>query len=190
MYRFKSIKYLATTGLITAVLIIIANISFWLFNWIVISFFGGTVTFQLFDAFFIAFCALFPGPMMLFAGPIAGVIFDLISSVKIIVIPITILIRVLMFFMIKLLTVKNWWWSSVYSFFLASLILLFGYPLSYLIIYHNQAIVINELITDTIQASCAYLFALLIYYLLFKRQTNNALWNDYQFSPLKNKKIA
>lgn len=190
MYRFKSIKYLATTGLITALLIVIAYTSYWFFNWIVISFFGGTSTLQLFDAFFLAFCALFSGPMMLFAGPTAGVIFDLISGVKMIIIPATILIRILMFFIVKILTIKKWWWSSFYSFFLASLILLFGYPLYYLIVYQDWAIVINELITDTIQAGFAYLIALLIYYSLFNRQnkTNNAFWNDQQFDYLRKQK--
>ncbi|BDT03861.1 hypothetical protein [Spiroplasma ixodetis] len=41
---------------------------------------------QLFDAVFIPFCAFFEGPMLLFAGPIAGGIFDLISGFKIVVI--------------------------------------------------------------------------------------------------------
>gem|GEM_PF-5902307 len=44
---------------------------------------------------------------MLFAGPTAGVIFDLISGVKMIIIPATILIRILMFFIVKILTIKK-----------------------------------------------------------------------------------
>lgn len=189
MYRFKSIKYLATTGLLTALLIVIAYLSSWFFKWISISF-GATATLQLFDAFFITFCALIPGPMMLFAGPIAGVIFDLIGGVKIIVVPATILIRILMFIIIKLLTNKKWWWSTFYSFFFASLVLMFGYPLYYLIIHQSRAYVINELIVDTIQAGFAYLIALLVYYPLFKRQkkTNNAFWDDRQFDDLKKQK--
>ncbi|MDQ7983112.1 MAG: hypothetical protein REH79_02695 [Spiroplasma sp.] len=190
MYRFKSIKYLSTTGLITGLLVVIGYTSYWFFSWVITGALGGTTTLQLFDAFFIPFCALFKGPMMLFAGPIAGAIFDLISGVKLIVIPATIIIRILMFFAIKLLTRQKWWWSSFYSFFFASLILMFGYPLYYLPVYQDKAIVINELITDTIQAGFAYLIALLIYYPLHNRQvkTLNSFWDDQQFDYLKQQK--
>lgn len=188
MYRFKSVKYLSATGFITALLFIVGYLSALFFSW-AINAFGGTTTLQLFDALYIPFCAIFKGPMMLFAGAIAAGIFDLASGVRIVAIPITILIRVLMFFVIKLLTNKKWW-SSFYSFFLAAAILMFGYPLYYVIIYHDKAIVINELIVDTIQAGFAYLIALPLYYYLYHMQirSNNHLWDDNQFDYLKPKK--
>lgn len=189
MYRFKSIKYLTTTGIITALLFVIGYTSGLFFSWSINSIFGGTTTLQLFDALFIPFCAIFKGPMMLFAGPIAGALFDLASGVKIVTIPITILIRILMFIVIKLL-INNKWWSSLYSFFIAAIILMFGYPLYYVIIYHDKAIVINELITDAIQASFAYIVAISFYFYLYKLQlnSNNYFWDDLQFDYLKTKK--
>ncbi|MBE4704381.1 hypothetical protein [Spiroplasma platyhelix] len=185
MYRFKSIKYLAVTGFMTALLFVVAYLSSLFFAW-TISVFGGTTTLQLFDALFVPFCAIFKGPMMLFAGSIAGGIFDLVSGVRIITIPVTILIRVLMFFIIKLLT-NHKWWSSFYSFFIAVVILMFGYPLYYVMIYHDRAIVISELIGDTIQAGFAYVVAVPLYYYLSRIQTNNHFWNDSQFDYLRSK---
>lgn len=186
MYRFKSIKYLAATGLITGLLFVVGYCSSLFFTW-AISAFGGTTTLQLFDALFIPFCAIFKGPMMLFAGAIAGGLFDLVSGVRIVTIPVTILIRILMFFIIKLLTNKHWC-SSLYSFFFAVVILMVGYPLYYVIIYSDRAIVINEFIADAIQAAFAYVVALLLYYYLYKAQLNNHFWDDRQFAYLKVKK--
>lgn len=188
MYRFKSIKYLSATGIITALLFVVGYISSIFFSLVILAF-SGTATLQLFDALFIPFCAIFKGPMMLFSGSIAGALLDLVSGVKIVTIPITILIRVLMFFIIKLL-LNNKWWSSFYSFLVASIILIFGYPLYYVIIYHDRALVINELIVDTIQASFAYFVAIPLYYYLYKVQekSKNHLWNDSQFDGLKLKK--
>lgn len=189
MYRFKSIKYLTATGLITALLFVVGYSSALFFSWAINSIFGGTTTLQLFDALFIPFCGIFKGPMMLFAGSIAGGLFDLASGVKVVTIPVTILIRILMFISIKLLISRKWW-SSFYSFFVAAIILMFGYPLYYVIIYNDQAIVINELITDAIQAIFAYIVAIILYYYLYKLQinSNNHLWDDRQFDYLKPKK--
>ncbi|MGL5268277.1 MAG: hypothetical protein ACRC8P_00685 [Spiroplasma sp.] len=186
MYRFKSVKYLSATGLITGLLFVVGYLSSLFFSWTITSLFGGTTTLQLFDALFIPFCAFFKGPMMLFAGPIAGGLFDLVSGVQAITVPVTILIRVLMFFSIKLLT-NSKWWSSFYSFFIAVIIFMIGYPLCYLIIYNDKAIVINELIVDAIQGSFAYIVAIILYYYLYKKQnkTNNHFWDDCQFDYLK-----
>lgn len=189
MYRFKSIKYLVTTGLITGLLFVVGYVSAIFFSWAITSVFGGTTSLQLFDALLIPFCAFFKGPMMLFAGPIAGALFDLVSGIRAITIPATILIRILMFVSIKLLT-NSKWWSSFYSFFIAVLILMLGYPLYYLLIYNDRAIVINELITDAIQASFAYVVALILYYILYHRQvtTKHQFWDDSQFDYLKKSK--
>lgn len=190
MYRFRSIKYLAMTGIITGLLVTIGYCSTFLFGWAITSLFGGNSTLQLFDAVFIPFCAFFEGPMLLFAGPIAGGIFDLISGVKIVVIPITIFIRILMFFVIKLL-INKYWWSTIYTFFFAAILLLI-YPLSYLVIYQDYAITVNELITDSIQAIFAYFVAVALYYALSKNKirSNYSFWNDQEFDYLKNKKIT
>lgn len=184
MYRFRSIKYLAMTGIMTALLVTVGYCSALLFGWAISSLFGGN-TLQLFDAIFIPFCAFFKGPMLLFAGPIAGGIFDLISGVKVVVIPITIIIRILMFIVIKLLINKHWW-SSFYTFFVAAILLLI-YPLYYLIIFQDYAITINELIIDSIQASFAYIVAILVYYALVKVQIKSKyhFWNDQQFDHFK-----
>lgn len=188
MYRFKSIKYLSVTGFMTALLFVVGYFSSLFFTW-AISAFGGTTTLQLFDALYLPFCAIFKGPMMLFAGAISGGIFDLASGVRIVTIPVTILIRVLMFFVIKILTIKQWW-SVLYSFFVAVLILMFGYPLSYVMIYHDRAIVITELITDAIQGGFAYCVAVPVYYYLHVMQikSHQHFWNDEQFTYLKPKK--
>lgn len=189
MYRFKSIKYLAATGLITGLLFVVGYVSAIFFGWAITSVFGGTTSLQLFDALLIPFCALFKGPMMLFAGPIAGALFDLVSGVRAVTIPATILIRILMFGSIKLLT-NSKWWSSFYSFFIAVVILMLGYPLYYLLIYNDRAIVINELITDAIQGSFAYVVAVILYYLLSARQvrTKHQFLDDSQFDYLKKSK--
>lgn len=189
MYRFHSIKYLAFSGMMTGLLIAIGYFSSFIFGWTITSLFGGNSTLQLFDAVFIPFVAFFEGPIMLFAGTIAGAIFDIISSVKIVVVPITIIIRILMFFVIKLLINKDWW-SSFYTFFFAAILLLI-YPLFYLIIYQDYAIVINELITDTIQAIVVYIISIPIYYALCKIQikSNNHFWDDRQFDYFKKEKV-
>lgn len=189
MYRFRSIKYLAITGMITGLLVTIGYCSAFLFGWVITSLFGGNSTLQLFDAIFIPFCAFFKGPMMLLAGPIAGAIFDLISGVKIVTVPITIVIRILMFIIIKLL-LNKYWWSSVYTFFFAAMLLLI-YPLYYLVLYQDYAITINELITDSIQATFAYTVAIPIYYALYKIQikSNYSFWSDQQFNHFKKEKV-
>lgn len=188
MYRFKSIKYLTATGLLTAILFVVGYLSSLFFTWAIAAF-GGTTTLQLFDALYLPFCAFFKGPMMLFAGAIAGALFDLVSGVKIVSIPATIVIRVLMFLIIKLLS-NNKWWSSFYSFLFAAAILIFGYPLYYVMIYHDKAIVISELIVDSVQGTFAYLVALPLYYYLDHRNTNNHFWDDSQFDYLKRKQKA
>lgn len=189
MYRFRSVKYLATTGIMTGLLIAIGYFSAFIFGWTITNLFGGNSTLQLFDSVFIPFTALFKGPIMLFAGSIAGVIFDLISGVKIIVVPITIIIRILMFFTIKLL-INKYWWSSFYTFFFAAILLLI-YPLYYLVINQDYAIIINELITDSIQIIVAYIIAIPIYYALHKVQnkSNYYFWNDQQFDCFKKEKV-
>lgn len=185
MYRFKSIKYLSVTGFMTALLVVVGYLSSLFFIWA----FGGTTTLQLFDALYLPFCAIFKGPMMLFAGAISGAIFDLVSGVRIVTIPVTILIRILMFFTVKILTIKQWW-SALYSFFVAVLILMFGYPLYYVMIYHDRAVVITELIADAIQGGFAYCVAVPIYYYLHLMQVRSQqhFWNDEQFTYLKAKK--
>lgn len=190
MYRFRSNKYLAITGMMTALLIVIGYFSTFIFGWTITSLFVTNSTLQLFDAVFIPFAAFFEGPIMLFAGTIAGAIFDLISGVKVVVVPITIIIRILMFVVIKLLINKHWW-SSLYTFFFAAILLLI-YPLYYLIIYQDYAIVINELITDSIQTIVAYIIAIPIYYALYKVQikSNYSFWNDQQFACFKKEKIT
>lgn len=189
MYRFRSNKYLAVTGIITGLLIAIGYFSSFIFGWTIISFLGVNSTLQLFDAIFIPFTAFFKGPIMLFAGSIAGGIFDLISGVKTIVVPITIIIRILMFFVIQLL-INDHWWSSLYTFFFAAILLLI-YPLYYLVIRRDYVIIINELITDSIQIVVAYIIAIPIYYALYKIQikSNYHFWDDHQFDCFKKEKV-
>ncbi|WP_338959098.1 hypothetical protein [Spiroplasma endosymbiont of Tiphia femorata] len=190
MYRFRSIKYLAMTGIITGLLVTIGYCSTFLFGWAITSLFGGNSTLQLFDAVFIPLLCFFWRANAVICRTNWGGIFDLISGVKIVVIPITIFIRILMFFVIKLL-INKYWWSTVYTFFFAA-ILLFIYPLSYLVIYQDYAITVNELITDSIQAIFAYFVAIPLYYALSKNKirSNYSFWNDQEFDYLKNKKIT
>lgn len=186
MYRMKSIKYLALTGIVTALLFIIGFLSSIIFTWVNIA---GFSILQLFDGLLIPFTAFFPGPMMLFAGPIAAALLDLISAVKTVVIPVSIIIRIIMFFIIKLLIIKKYWWSCFYAFLLAVVPLIILYPTSYIFIYNNKAIVINELISDSIQAVFAYVIGIIIYYFLFKieKKSSNNFWDDSKFDYLKNK---
>jgi len=67
---------------------------------------------------------------------------------------------------------------------------MFGYPLYYVIIYHDKAVIISELIADTIQAIFAYVIGIILYFYLYKKQINSDgyFWNDCQFAYLKSSK--
>ena len=93
MYRLKSLKYLATTGLITALLVMIAYIS----QFIRIDFGSGKGIIQLADGLFLALITLIKGPMLLISGILYVTIIDLVTG-YFIFISVSVVIRILMFF--------------------------------------------------------------------------------------------
>lgn len=186
MYRFHSIKYCTITALISAVLAIFGFVSYWAIGkWIAMSLNGGII--QLFDGLLIALTALIPGPMLLFSGLIAGLLTDLMiaSSFSLIMIPATLIIRILMFIIIRILMTKNWY-SCFWTFLLALLPIIVIYPLFILILY-GSALAIIEIIVDCIQCSLAYIVGVILYWQLVRIQlrSNNFLWNDKEFDHCK-----
>jgi len=190
MYRFRSIKYCTTTALLSVLLAIFGFGSYWIMGkWIAISFNGGVI--QLFDGLLIALTAFIRGPMLLFSGIIAGFLTDLMisSSFSLTMIPATIVIRCLMFFIIRLIMTKKWY-SCFWTFFLALIPIITIYPL-YILVLYDSALAIIEILVDTIQCGLAYIIAVALYWQLIRIESHNVvLWNDQEFDYLKKNKKA
>lgn len=90
MYRLKSLKYLVTTALITALLVTVAYI----LQFIRLG--NGKGILQLADGLFLALITLIKGPMLLISGVLYVTIIDIITD-GFIFIPVSIVIRVLIF---------------------------------------------------------------------------------------------
>ncbi len=173
MYRLKSIKYLATTGLITAVLVVIAYIS----QFIQFNFGVGKWVIQLADGLFLGLITLIKGPMLLISGILYVTIIDLVTG-GFIFIPISILIRILMF----LITYFGARILSRYcAIFVSSLMLLLYVLYSYFLFGPNVAIV--ELIADEIQIAVATIIGitLAIVFVRINEHSINKIWDDEQF---------
>lgn len=186
MYRFRSIKYCSTTALLSTLLAIFGFVSYWVIGkWIAISLNGGII--QLFDGLLIALTAFIPGPMLLISGIVAGFLTDLMiaSSFSFIMLPATVIIRILMFIIIRIFITKHWY-SCFWAFFLALLPIIIIYPLYTWIVY-GAALGIIELLVDCVQCGLSYIIGIILYSQLIgiKSHSNNFLWNDEEFNYLK-----
>ncbi|WP_338989592.1 hypothetical protein [Spiroplasma endosymbiont of Seladonia tumulorum] len=173
MYRLKSLKYLATTGLITALLVVIAYIS----QFIQFNFGVGKGIIQLADGLFLGLITLIKGPMLLISGILYVTIIDLVTG-GFIFIPISILIRILMF----LITYFGARILSRYgAIFVSSLMLLLYVLYSYFFFGPDVAIV--ELIADAIQIAVATIMGitLAIVFVRINEHSTNKIWDDEQF---------
>ncbi|AHF57607.1 hypothetical protein [Spiroplasma eriocheiris] len=175
MYRLKSIRYLTTLALVTAILIIIAFIS----QFIKIA--NGKSILQLSDGLFLGLTIFIRGPLMLIAGILYAGIIDLITG-GLVFIPVSIIIRILMFvltyFLYRIITryVAN---------LLSSLMLLWYVLYAYLLFGPSAAII--ELINDAIQIGICYIFSIIISVTLerINIKSNYRIWNDQQFDIYK-----
>lgn len=178
MYRFRSIKYIATTAVLTAILIASGYAS------TLIQVPGlGLGYLQIADMILLPLIYIIPGPMTLFAGPIALSIADMIGG-YFIFLPITISTRILMFLIIKIFNRK----VPILSFLLAVLPIIILYPpYTFLISNFDIAKLLNELIIDAIQVPTTYVFSLFILWTFIKidRIAIDGFWNDSQFDIYK-----
>ncbi|WHQ37546.1 hypothetical protein [Spiroplasma sp. SV19] len=171
MYRLKSLKYLVTTALITALLVTVAYVS----QFIRIG--NGKGILQLADGLFLALITLIKGPMLLISGVLYVTIVDVITG-GFIFIPVSIVIRILMFvityFLSRILTRYG-------AIFCSSLMLLWYVLYSYLLF--GSAVAIVELINDAIQIAVSTILGITLA-VVFRRvnhHSTNKIWDDEQF---------
>lgn len=171
MYRLKSIKYLTTTALITALLVVLSYAT----QFIRINNTKGIL--QLADGFFLALIILIRGPMLLICGILYSGIIDLISG-AFIFIPVTIIIRILMFCLTYFLTQK----LSRYVAMLLSSLMLYLYVL-YTYLCFGMSFAILELVNDSIQLAVCYIIGVSVSLILERvnKKSNYYLWNDAAF---------
>ncbi|WP_342276656.1 hypothetical protein [Spiroplasma endosymbiont of Nebria brevicollis] len=186
MYRFRSIKYCSTTALVSALLAIFGFASYWTVGkWIAMSLNGGII--QLFDGLLIALTAFIPGIMLLISGIVAGILTDLMiaSNFSFTMLPATVVIRILMFIIIRIFMNKHWY-SCFWTFFIALLPIIIIYPLYTWVVY-GSALAIIELLVDCVQCGLLYIIGIMLYWQLsrIKSRSNNFLWNDEEFNYLK-----
>ncbi|WP_425379583.1 hypothetical protein [Spiroplasma endosymbiont of Stenodema calcarata] len=171
MYRLKSLKYLVTTGLITALLVTIAYVS----QFIRIG--NGKGILQLADGLFLALITLIKGPMLLISGVLYVTIIDIITG-GFIFIPVSVVIRVLMFlityFLARFLTRYG-------AIFCSSLMLLWYVLYSYFLF--GTAVAITELINDAIQIAVSTILGitLSVIFVRINQHSINKIWDDEQF---------
>jgi len=194
MYRFTSIKYCTTTALVAALLTVFGLGSYWMGGkWIANALNSKGSIIQLFDGLLLALTALIAGPMLLVAGIIAGFLFDLIitadGSLSLAILPATIIIRILVFMMIRIFMTTKWY-SCFWTFFIALLPILLLYPL-YTLYLNGPAAAIMEIIINCIQCGASYVLGIGLYWQLNRIQirSNNGLWNDEQFKSYKKCRI-
>lgn len=171
MYRLKSLKYLVTTTLITALLVTVAYISQF------IRLGNGKGILQLADGLFLALITLIKGPMLLISGVLYVTIIDIITD-GFIFIPVSIVIRVLMFLITYFLARVL---SRYGAIFLSSLMLLWYVLYSYLLF--GSAVAILELINDAIQVAVSTVvgITLAVVFARVNKHSTNKIWDDEQF---------
>lgn len=180
MYRFYSIKYLVTTALITAILLAFGYASTFIF----IPGIKGLGYLQLADIIALPLTSFIPGPMLLIANSIAMVGSDLIGG-YLIFIPATILTRLLMFLIIRILE-PYFHFIITYLFAVLPLILIYP-PYTYLVSNFDDTAGLAALVTDIVQAITTYLFAIFVNWFLIRinKISLQKLWDDSQFNDLK-----
>ncbi|WP_338963689.1 MULTISPECIES: hypothetical protein [unclassified Spiroplasma] len=171
MYRLKSLKYLVTTALITALLVTVAYISQF------IRLGNGKGILQLADGLFLSLITLIKGPMLLISGVLYVTIIDIITD-GFIFIPVSIVIRVLMFLITYFLARVI---SRYGAIFLSSLMLLWYVLYSYLLF--GSAVAILELINDAIQVAVSTVvgITLAVVFAWVNKHSTNKIWDDEQF---------
>ncbi|WP_342224490.1 hypothetical protein [Spiroplasma endosymbiont of Asaphidion curtum] len=176
MYRFRSLKYLATTGVITGLLMFCGYAS----SFIKI----GVGYLQLADIIALPLITFIPGPMILFANPIAMAFADIMGGYFVFV-PITIVVRILMFVIIRILEP---YFHFIISYFFAVLPVLIIYPpYTYFISNFDHSYAITALINDAVQAISTYIFSLFITWFLIRINSVSYghLWSDSDFDYLR-----
>lgn len=171
MYRLKSLKYLVTTALITALLVMVAYIS----QFIRIG--NGKRILQLADGLFLALITLIKGPMLLISGVLYVTIIDVITD-GFSFIPFSIVIRELMFLITYFLALVL---SRYGAIFLSSLMILWYVLYSYLLI--GSAVAILELINDAIQVAVSTVVGITLaaVFVRVNKHSMNKIWDDEQF---------
>ncbi|WP_051350890.1 hypothetical protein [[Acholeplasma] multilocale] len=169
MYRFKNTKYITITSMMIAILLVISLTTLFIKV--------GDSTIQFTTGFYLALCALMPGPSMLIVGIVYGALMDTING-GFIYIPATIMINVLMFLIVKFgkRALKPYG-----SFAIGALVLMIYVLYNYLINMANSevdSIVIKEFIIDSIQYVTAVGISCLIYYVCVKRDFDKTLFKD------------
>lgn len=180
MYRLSSLKYLLTTAFITAFLLGCGYISAFIPLPGLSS--AGSGYLQLTDIIALSLIYFIPGPMLLFANPIAMVLADILSG-YFIYIPITIVTRILMFITVRLL---ERYMHFVFYYFFAVLPIVSIYPFYTWLVFDSTS-ALKELIIDIIQSITTYFFALFFTWFLIRlnRLTENGIWNDSEFDKYK-----
>ncbi|WP_424526083.1 hypothetical protein [Spiroplasma endosymbiont of Glossina fuscipes fuscipes] len=173
MYRLKSLKYLVTTALTTALLVAVAGVS----QFIRLGYDKGIL--QLADGLFLALITLIKGPMLLISGVLYVTIIDVITGFPIFI-PASIVIRVLMFLITYFLSRVL---SRYGAIFLSSLMLFWYVLYSYLVSNFDSAVAIGELINDTIQVAVSTILGitLTIVFDRVNQHSTNKIWDDEQF---------
>ncbi len=180
MYRLKSIKYIAATGVLTALIFTLGYCS------TLITFFinGNKSIFQISDAFLFIASLIFAGPMCYIAGSIGASLID-IANQAFIYIPATIVIHILMVLIIQLIfKFKNNKYTYLFSFFIASC-LTFLYVLYNYLVYNSYSILIIEVIVDSIQFAVTYLLSISLCTSIININKDKLLWNDDEFKVYK-----
>nr|VZR96909.1 hypothetical protein MF5293_00056 [Mycoplasma feriruminatoris] len=157
---FKSIKYIVLTAILSSLLTVIALTT----SMIQIA---GTALFQVADGLFLSLTFFIPGPMMLVAGCVYAMIFDLVSGAAFYV-PISIIIHILMFVCVKLLIYRlPFYLNIMISELFIFLYVLYAYVINY---YSNSSDVsqanikaVISLVTDFIQYLVSVISAIFLY---------------------------
>lgn len=141
---FKNTRYITTTAVLLAVLVILALPTIFIRV--------GDSSFQIADGLYLALICVVPGPMMLINGILWPFFFDLAAG-GLIYAPMSILIRILMFFAVKLLKRP---FTNYGAIAVAGLFLFLYLPYNYAINLSiskdlAQSYVLREFIVDIIQ---------------------------------------
>ncbi|WP_027063180.1 hypothetical protein [Mesoplasma seiffertii] len=148
---FKNTRYIVLTGIYIALLMCI--------SFITIFFKTSDGVFQLTSGFYLALCVLMPGPSLLVVGIVYGTMLDAIAG-GFIFIPLTILINILMFLIMKCLSK----YITVYGAIVLAAALVFIYiPYTGLVYGFDHSVIIKALVTDSIQFVVTILVGIIIY---------------------------
>ncbi|WP_338972915.1 HAD-IIB family hydrolase [Spiroplasma endosymbiont of Panorpa germanica] len=124
---------------------------------------GDSIVIQFSDGIFMSLVAIIPGTLMIMPALVYPLFVDLFSGL-LIFIPISIVIRLLMFLIIK---TSRKIFSCYLGFFLASIATLIYVPFN-LLLFHSKPLALTELVVDSIQILASITIASILYYSLGK----------------------